>query len=224
MIELTDRTQLEPPESLVQRIRDLGGINAHGEPNFRIIWGWKRLAWHGGKFHDRDGSGNLLGVRIETRLEPKYSPPNRWYFEAWLPAEAYGTPESWDKETVEWIDGVRVETLGPFPRKGDYEQVMVLQTPLRGGCKTRGACYCGGCLEFAPLTETAAMAILDAVKMSRTLPGVMKRLAREERQKQAAKEREERALGLLEEKRPAFSGPMVVVPGESNPQKLILPS
>lgn len=201
---------LEPPEYVVRKVREIGGINPFGEPNFRVIWGYKRLAWQGGKFAKRDGSGNLTGWEVGERLTPKYIPANRWYFEAWIPN--VGTREQWEELTVEWIDGVRVNTCGPYPERGEYEAVQVLQTPLRGGCATKGECYCGGCLQYVPLTPTVCEALVNAVKASRALPMQLKREARrieEERRKNAV---EQSVLDAANERRPVFDGPHVTVP------------
>jgi hypothetical protein len=35
------------PESVARRLLIAGGTNRFGEPNYRAIWGWNRLAWIG---------------------------------------------------------------------------------------------------------------------------------------------------------------------------------
>jgi len=82
------------PEAVARRLERAGGINRYGEPSYRAVWGWNRLAWIGGKFEDRDDHGVLLRERIELRKEPKYPAVNRWHIERWLPPETYGSPRA----------------------------------------------------------------------------------------------------------------------------------
>lgn len=203
---------METPKWLQDKLTEIGGKNPHSEPCFRVIWGRHRLAWHGGKFTERDHSGNAIREVVACRLEPAYPEfVDRWLFECWLPPEAFGDEDTWERDTVQWIDGQRVETLGPFPKRGDYDLCMVLQTPLKGKCAKQGGCTCGKCFAFIPLTETAAMAILRAAMATRDLPRSLKSLARaedEQKRKQAA---ETKVFEQLEEERPAFSGPHVTV-------------
>jgi len=209
--------QHDVPEALAERIRAKGGLNPHGEPNFRIIWGWKRLAWHGGKFYDRDDSGNCIREVVELRQTPKYLPPNRWYFEMWVPAEYFAADEAdWKVKTLDIIDGVPIETLGPFPRNGDYEAVSVLQTPLAGECAKNMVCSCGNCLQFAPLTATVVDALMAAIHASRHIPHAMKmaasRARREHQDRVAAEERKDIVTDL---QRPFGQRPYIVVPGQN---------
>ncbi len=73
----------------------LAGAMCLGEANFRVVWGWNRLAWIGGKFEDRDEHGRLIREVVELRQEPKYPAVNRWHMEKWMPAETYGSPRNW---------------------------------------------------------------------------------------------------------------------------------
>ena len=43
----------DTPEAVARRLERAGGLNCFGEPNYRAVWGWNRLAWIGGKFEDR---------------------------------------------------------------------------------------------------------------------------------------------------------------------------
>src|ERR1700683_565742 len=72
---------------VAKRLARAGGLNRFGEPNFRAVWGWSRLAWIGGKFEDRDASGALVRETVALRLEPKYAPLDRWALERVGPAE-----------------------------------------------------------------------------------------------------------------------------------------
>ena len=141
-----------PPASVARILQIAGGNNRFGEPNYRAIWGWNRLAWIGGKFEDRDDHGTLLRERVELRYEPKYPQLNRWHIERWLPPEAYGSPRQWYAQTTEHANGRSIAALGPYPSRGDYEHCFTLETP-------RG--------EFLQLTATVAEHIARAIECSR---------------------------------------------------------
>ena len=204
---------METPRWLQEKLTNIGGKNPFGEPNFRVIFGRNRLAWHGGLLSDYDASGNIIRRTVTCRLEPAYPEfVNRWLFECWLPPEAFGSEESWERDTVVWMEGQRVETLGPFPKRGDYDLCMVLQTPLKGQCAKQGGCTCGECYAFIQLTETAAMGILKAAMATRDIPLQLRQLARkteEEKKKQAV---EDRLMAKFEDQKPAFETPHIVVP------------
>src|SRR6476646_9343734 len=60
----------ETPENVARRLERAGGINRFGEPNYRAVWGWNRLAWIGGKFEEHDpATGSLLREVVELRQE-----------------------------------------------------------------------------------------------------------------------------------------------------------
>ena len=142
----------DTPESVARILVLAGGNNRFGEPNYRAIWGWKRLAWIGGKFEDRDEYGALVRERVELRYEPKYPQLNRWHIERWVPPEAYGSPRQWCLQTTEFANGRSVAALGPYPSRGDYEHCFALETP-------RG--------EFLQLTPTVAEHVARAIECSR---------------------------------------------------------
>ncbi|HVO57956.1 MAG TPA: hypothetical protein VMT51_09705 [Dongiaceae bacterium] len=184
----------EPSASVARVLAIAGGRNRFGEPNYRAVWGWNRLAWIGGKFEDRDEHGALLRERVELRYEPKYPALNRWHIERWVPPEAYGSPSQWYAQTVEHGAGRSIAALGPYPARGEYEHCFTLQSP-------------GG--EFVQLTATAAEHIARAIECSRGA-----RLATQARSKRRAQlyEREARldreytdwAYDLLDDAVPAF--------------------
>ncbi len=146
----------EPPESVARALELAGGKNPLGEPNYRAVWGWNRLAWIGGKFEEHDPStGSLLREVIELRQEPKYPAVNRWHIEKWLPAEAYGSPRAWWTQTIEVAGGRSIPALGPYPARGEYEHCLTLE---------------GKSGEFVQLTPTAAGHIARAIEWSRKHP------------------------------------------------------
>ena len=144
------REQHETPESVARILELAGGRNRFGEPNYRAVWGWNRLAWIGGKFEDRDEHGALLRERIELRKEPKYPALNRWHIERWVPPEVYGSPRTWYAQTNELAGGQNIAALGPYPSRGEYEHCFTLETP-------KG--------EFIQLTPTIAEHIARAINI-----------------------------------------------------------
>lgn len=151
MIRVLRETHETPPD-IQQLLARAGGRNCFGEPNFRVMWGWSRLSWIGGRWIDRDAHGNVVCERIELRYVPKYIPHDRWHIERWMPPESYGSPELWYALTFETEDGIRVPALGPFPRRGEYEHCFTLQGP-------RG--------EFIPLSPAACDAVVRAIAWAR---------------------------------------------------------
>jgi len=179
----------EAPREIQQRVERTGGLNRFGEPNFRVVWGGSRLGWIGGRWTDRDTSGNVIREAIELRRVPKYLPLERWHIERWMPPEAYGSPELWYAQTVESEDGIRIPALGPFPRRGEYEHCFTLAGPSG---------------EFLPLTTAACEWIVCAVEW-------MRRLSRQETHaallsREARRERawENTADNILDDAVPAF--------------------
>lgn len=181
----------EPPEGLARRVTRAGGLNRYGEPNFRVIWGWSRLTWIGGKWKDCDASGNVIREIIELRQAPKYFPHERWHIERWLPPEAYGSPQLWHSQTIEREDGILIPALGPYPRRGEYEHCFTLQ-----GLRS----------EFVPLSPAACEWIVRAIEFARALPAQEHHAALQRRE--AARERDwnAQADAIFDDSGPAFHG------------------
>ncbi|MGH9782006.1 MAG: hypothetical protein ACRD33_09325, partial [Candidatus Acidiferrales bacterium] len=190
MIEVT-RENHEAPAELQARVARAGGVNRYGEANFRVVWGWSRLAWIGGKWTDTDASGNVIRQRIEMREVPKYFPFERWHIERWTPPEAYGSPEMWYSQTIEREDGILIPALGPFPRRGEYEHCFTLQ---------------GADGEFIPLSPTVCEAIVLAVEYSRGCPAEEHRAAIEKREERREREWDSHADAVLDDSGRAFHG------------------
>lgn len=183
------RETYDTPENVAHRLARAGGINWFGEPNYRAIWGWNRLAWIGGKFEDRDEQGALLRERIELREEPKYPAVNRWHIERWLPPEAYGSPRQWYSQTVERENGISIPALGPYPSRGDYEHCFTLEGP-------RG--------EFIQLTPTLAEHSARAIECSRALLRVSRRAHLYNHAQRKEQQYESWAYDILDDAVPAF--------------------
>ncbi|MFZ0967906.1 MAG: hypothetical protein WAN13_06495, partial [Candidatus Acidiferrales bacterium] len=94
MIRVIRETHDTPP-AIAERLARAGGWNRFGEPNFRVVWGWSRLSWIGGRWTDRDAHGNIIRSTIELRRVPKYLPFDRWHIERWVSPEIYGSPNVW---------------------------------------------------------------------------------------------------------------------------------
>jgi len=196
MIRVT-RERHEAPEGVAQRLAAAGGVNRYGEPNYRVVWGWNRLAWIGGKFEDRDEQGNLVRQVVELRQEPKYPAVNRWHVERWVAPEAYGSPRAWYAQTVESVEGRSVPALGPYPERGEYEHCFTIEG-LDG--------------EFVQLTPTIVERVAQAIEWARRAPKGMQRAKLYEREARGDRQYESWALDLLDDAMPALHGqPFVTV-------------
>lgn len=176
------RESKQAPESVERAVTRAGGLNRYGEPNFRVVWGWSRLAWIGGKWRDTNAQGELVREVIELRQEPKYTPHDRWHVERWVPPEAYGSPEQWYEQTSECEDGVMLPALGPYPARGDYEHSFTLEGPQQ---------------EFLPLTPGICDAVVRAVEWCRGTSATEKRAALVAREERIAREWESDSSTVL---------------------------
>jgi len=172
----------EAPAAVVRELALAGGSNRYGEANYRAVWGWSRLGWIGGKWEDRDASGALVREVVELRLEPKYTPHNRWHIERWLPPESYGSPDQWYAQTLEIERGRNVAALGPYPSRGEYEHCFTLEGP-------RG--------EFVQLTPAVARQVARMIEASRCAPSSSGRAALEERLRREEREYDAYADAVL---------------------------
>ncbi|HKF51029.1 MAG TPA: hypothetical protein VKB26_01850 [Candidatus Acidoferrales bacterium] len=179
------------PASLQHRIACAGGLNRFGEPNFRVVWGWSRLTWIGGKWTDTDAHGNVTREIVELREVPKYLPLDRWHIERWMPPETYSSPRQWYAQTVERENGVSIPALGPYPSRGEYEHCFTLQGP---------------CGEFISLSPAACESIVRAVEFARARPSAEHRAAVAHRENRRENEWESQADAIVSDASPAFHG------------------
>lgn len=148
------------PPHIQARVARAGGHNRYGWPNFRVVWGWDRLTWLGGKWEDweHDSKGRptyLIRECYEYRQMPKYDEWDRWHVEKWMPPEFFVSPEYWAaKYTEQTPDGRRFLELGAFPHQGDYEHCFTIQNPDTS---------------YLDLTPNVADYIVRAVERSRYL-------------------------------------------------------
>ena len=185
------RERHETPEEVARRLAVAGGLNRYGEPNYRVVWGWNRLAWIGGKFEDRDEDGDLVREVVELRQEPKYAAVNRWHVERWVAPEAYGSPRAWYAQTVESANGKSVPALGPYPERGEYEHCFTIQ-----GVKG----------EFVQLTPTIVEHVARAIEWSRRMPRAKQRGSLYEREAREDRRYEAWAYDVLDDGVPALHG------------------
>jgi hypothetical protein len=191
------RERHEAPESVARRLESAGGVNWYGDANYRVVWGWNRLAWIGGKFEDRDERGDLVREVVELRQEPKYAAVNRWHVERWVPASAYGSPREWYAQTVERAGGKSVAALGPYPERGEYEHCFTIQG-LHG--------------EFVQLTPAIVEHVARAIEWSRGMARGKRRERLYERETKEERRYEAWAYDVLDEGVPALHGqPFVTV-------------
>jgi hypothetical protein len=186
----------DPPSSLQLRLARAGGLNRYDEPNFRVVWGWSRLTWIGGKWTDTDAHGNVMREIIELREVPKYFPFDRWHIERWMPPETYGSPQQWYAQTIERNDGISIPALGPYPQRGEYEHCFTLAGPLG---------------EFIPLSPSACEAIVRAVEFARAQSFHEHRAALSRREMRYEREWDAHADAVFNDSSPAFHGAPFVV-------------
>jgi hypothetical protein len=188
MITIVRETH-EAPASIAERLQIAGGSNRYNEANYRVIWGWNRLTWIGGKFEDRDAEGELVREVVELRQEPKYPQVNRWHVERWVPPEAYGSAKSWYGQTIERANGQSIPSLGPYPERGEYEHCFTVETAAG---------------EFLPLTCSIVEQVARAVEYSRSLPKLKTRASLYEREARNEKSYDAWALEQLSQDMPRF--------------------
>lgn len=191
MIEVVRETK-EAPASVQERLRSAGGVNRYGEPMYRVVWGWNRLSWMGGKWEDRDEAGTLIREVVQLREEPKYFwGLNRWHVEKWVPPELYGSPRAWLARTLQREDGISIPALGPYPERGEYEHSFTIEGP-------RG--------EFVQLTPAIVEAVVRRVEFSRTFSMAERRAHDNKGHDKADRDYKEWAFDVLTDGERAFGG------------------
>src|SRR5258708_24853633 len=116
--------------------------------------GCDRFTFIGGKWLHHDVHNNETGSHIGVERVLKYpGTEDRYIFEMWMSPEY--SPREWEALFTQWIDGERVDTLGPYPENGEYELVRVLE-------KVHIDKQTGAVLrkEFVPLTESLCDALV----------------------------------------------------------------
>jgi hypothetical protein len=134
------------PRPIQQFLKQFGGSNPHGGPQWRLLVGADRLVKEAGVYRDwaeglttaEKGGLNFsphpdmpgcnfqryenkpIRVVTEMREVRKYPHAEGWILEKWFPASAYGTQEEW--YSYKAADGITA-MLGPYPERGDYEMI-----------------------------------------------------------------------------------------------------
>jgi hypothetical protein len=185
------RETKEAPAEIAERVARAGGRNCYGQPNFRVVWGWSRLGWVGGRWTDRDAHGNVVRETIEMRQVPKYLPCDRWHIERWTPPESYGSPAQWYAQTLEAENRALIPALGPYPSRGEYEHCFTL-------ADARG--------EFVPLDGAACEAIVRAIEWARAQDAAAHRAALDSREARSERAWESFADDALDDAGRSFQG------------------
>lgn len=113
--------RLDVPEEPQAFLTRYGGLNRFGEPNYRLVWGWRRLVWEGGEWNDWSDDGQTFyRSASERRHVPKYfGNLERFVLEQWMPPTVYGPRSMWPRG------------LCDFPTRGDYEFLAKIETKAK---------------------------------------------------------------------------------------------
>ena len=85
---------MDAPTHYKRSLLAWGGTNLYGEPRFVLHWG-----------------PDLVHRRVAPAEHISFPPPQCWCLCEWLPAEEYGSEDSWPKEL-------------PYPSAGRYEPII----------------------------------------------------------------------------------------------------
>jgi len=182
--------------------------------------GCDRFTFIGGKWTHHDASGNETGSHVGVEKVLKYPEARERYIFEMLLMPEYMRAE-WEILFTDWIDGERIETLGPYPENGEYELIRVLE-------KMRVSRRTGEVLkrEFVPLSESLCDALVATAKLNKELPAKHKLMAAQERRDREEKAKDQRLIDRIDDMRLAYKGqPFVVVPGSERKSQggIILP-
>lgn len=104
------------PQWFQDRLTQVGGMNSHGEPRFKLVWGQSETMRDGGHFV-KDGFEGYRDV-------PSIGGEACWALLMWEPSEKHGTAYRWYKDHTDEVTGL--VTLGQYPYKGRYRVVKKL--------------------------------------------------------------------------------------------------
>lgn len=122
----------DAPLAVRKRIKEYGGLNPFGVPNWRVCLAQHVIKKSAGILHDW-GGGELSQFEVDARgvvhyhdLHPKsvrtgvFELPryqhDGWIVERWMPAHIWGSREDWASHKA--ADGSQIN--GPYPNEGDY--------------------------------------------------------------------------------------------------------
>lgn len=176
-----------------KRVTGIGGLAENGCPLFRVMRGCDRFAHIGGEWKHFDANSNITGSHVGLERVLKYpDAKDRYIFEMWCPPENYGDERKWKESFTHLINGQFVETMGPFPREGEYELVKVVETPTKRA--------------FVPLTEAICDALVATAKLNKELPLRIRQEAARDRREREDKEKEIRMIDKINDMGLAFDG------------------
>lgn len=205
-------THKKCPPHVAKALRIAGGLNPHGAPMFRVVWGWDRIVPITGQWEEWETqvatlTDKVTGYKesrpftrmvssvIETRFEPKYLPANCWHLEMWRPPEEYGDPATWRKAGAEVLDGMTIDTAGVFPFGGEYE----LCYPLTDDATSRG--------KPLPLVADVVAEIASMIRYGKdNFTFQQRKAAIEQRERRREEGFVKRTEAILRDGIPAFSG------------------
>lgn len=104
------------PAWFQDRLAQVGGMNPHGEPRFKLVWGESETMRDGGYFV-KDGFQGYRDV-------PSIGGEACWVLMMWEPASTFGGTYRWYKDHTDEYSGL--VTLGQYPFKGRYRVVKKL--------------------------------------------------------------------------------------------------
>lgn len=211
------------PPHVERELRLAGGENPFSDPMFRVVWGYDRVVPITGEWQDwepmratlLDKKTGVIGTRdfvrlkqsvIETRQVPKYLPGNCWHLEMWRPAEEYGSPDDWRKQGEEVVDGLTLDTSGPYPERGEYE----LCYPLTSDATSHGTPI--------PLYMTIVAEIVRHIRHDREqrVPFLLRKAAIEQRERLREEGLLRRTMDILKDGMRPFAGETFVTVPESS--------
>jgi hypothetical protein len=187
----TGREIKEVPREIQAIATRSGGLNLYGEPNYRIVWGWSRLALIGGEWTDLDAHGDYYQTVGQYRWEPKYLPYDRFHLERWLPPSHFVSKEYWYEISIEEFNGQEFAALGPFPSRGEYEACYVFQNAD------------GSYQDLFPyVVET----VCRALNYQRAMRDQERRAALDRREAKKVKDFDDFAVAVVDDAMPAYYG------------------
>lgn len=105
-------------------MKRLSPLNLYGSPRYRLTWSEDPKTWVVGKFREESTDGHV-SERFERKQINKYTFERPcWLLEIWEPPEYWGSPEQWEKQTVNYEEGQFYHEIGPYPAQGDYRYLL----------------------------------------------------------------------------------------------------
>jgi hypothetical protein len=103
------REHQECPQPFKDFLVRIGGLNPHGQPQFRLVWGQTatKNIW-----------GQMEGGYCGKHEVLRYGGVPAWHLEEWKPPSYFGTPEEWYRKSKDEVTGLH--TQGDYPFRGDY--------------------------------------------------------------------------------------------------------